>query len=122
MSKITQKQQNIINILLETEKGGFLSSSAIQAKLTKTDEEVSLVTVKRRISEMARLGLLVSDGAGPATKYMVSPLGRLCADIDARAYCAAEPDKRYGMSRFNLDLLPAIPPDIFSAYEMNILE
>lgn len=119
MQKISQKQQNIIAVFLER---GFLSSSAVQAELAKKGAEISLVTVKRTLSEMVKLGLLASDGAGPATKYIASALGRLYADIDAKAYCAIEPDKRYGMSRFNFELLPAVPPDIFSVDEMNVLE
>lgn len=113
------RYQTIIAIFLES---GTLSSSAVQAELAKKGAEMSLVTVKRALAEMLKLGLLASDGAGPATKYAVSAFGRLNADIDAKAYSAIDPDKRYGMSRFNFELLPAVPPDIFSAGEMNILE
>lgn len=119
MKKNRQKQQNIIAILLEK---GLLSSSAVQSELAKKGTEMSLVTAKRTLAEMLKLDLLVTNGAGPATKYMVSPLGRLGADIDAKAYGTVDPDKRYGMSRYNFELLPALPPDIFSADEMNILE
>lgn len=119
MQKLSQKQQNIVAILLQR---GLLSSSFVQAELSKKGVEISLVTVKRTLTEMLKLGLLVADGAGPATKYMVSSLGRLGADIDAKAYGAVDPDKRYGMNRYNFELLPAIPPDIFSADEMNMLE
>lgn len=119
MQKLSQKQQNIIAIFLEK---GLLSSSAVQAELAKKGAEISLVTVKRALAEMLRMGMLVREGAGPATKYAVSALGRLCVDINAKAYVAIEPDKRYGASRFNFELLPSIPSDIFSAEEMNVLE
>ena len=119
MQKISQKQQNIIAIFLEK---GFLSSSDIQTELKKNGAEMSLVTVKRILSEMLKSGLLFRSGAGPATQYTASALGRLHADINAKTYIAIEPDKRYGLDRFNFELLPAIPPDIFSADEINVLE
>lgn len=119
MRKISQKQQNIIAIFLEK---GDLSSSAVHAELTKKETDISLVTVKRTLSEMVRSGLLAVYGSGPSTAYSVSALGRLSADIDAKAYCAVEPDKRYGLSRYNFELLSAIPPDIFSDEELRILK
>lgn len=84
--------------------------------------DMSLVTVKRALSEMAKSGLLAVQGSGPSTAYSVSAFGRLNANIDARTYCAVEPDKRYGLSRYNFELLPAIPVDIFSDEELRTLE
>ena len=119
MNKLNKKKQSVITILLEKSS---LSSSDIHIELVKKGEDMALVTVKRALSEMAKLGLLAIHGSGPAIKYTVSALGRLNADIDAKIYCAIEPDKRYGMSSFNFDLLPAISPDIFFAEEIDILK
>lgn len=119
MNKLDKKQQNIIALLLERD---VLSSSDIHAELLKKGEDMALVTAKRALSEMAKLGLVAIHGLGPAVKYAMSALGRLNADIDAKIYCAVEPDKRHGMSRFNFELLPAIPPDIFLAEEIDILK
>lgn len=119
MLKLSQKQQNIIAILLER---SLLSSSAIWDELKKQGVDISLVTAKRALAEMLKLGLILINGVGPATKYAVSAFGRLHVNIDARTYVATEPDKRYGMGRFNFELLPAIPTDIFSANEINVLE
>lgn len=119
MQKISQKQQHILLLLLEK---GLLSSSGIHAELEKRGEKVSLVTIKRTLSGMVKLGLLESVGTGPATKYRVSVKGRLNAEIDAHRYCEIEPDKRYGMRRFNIELLSNIPSDIFFDHERHTLE
>lgn len=119
MQKISQKQQNVIVILLQY---SILSSSAIHAELTEKGAEMSLVTVKRTLSAMVKSGLLISEGSGPATKYSVSAAGRLGADVGARDYCAIEPDRRYGLDRFNFELLSAFSSDIFLADEMRVLE
>lgn len=119
MQKISQKQQHILLLLLEK---GLLSSSDVHAELEKRGESFSLVTIKRALSEMVKLDLLISEGTGPATKYHTSVTGRLNADIDAHRYCAIEPDKRYGMRRYNMELLPNISSDLFSDHELRTLE
>lgn len=119
MHKISQKQQNILSILLEK---GTLSSSQIHAEAEKRGDDASLVTMKRALSDMAHHGLLAITGTGPSTAYSLAALGRLYADIDAEAYCAIEPDKRYGLDRYNFELLPALPAEIFSDKEQQALE
>lgn len=115
MQKISQKQQKILAILLKEEN---LSSSKIHGKLQEMGDEQSLVTVKRTVSEMVKRGLLSVRGAGPATSYAISPLGRLGADVIAAAYCALEPDQRYGRGSFNFELFPAVPDDVFLDAEL----
>ena len=119
MIKISQKEQKILSILL---KSTALSSSGIHAELQTAGEEQSLVTVKRTLSEMAKRGLLVVKGAGPSTAYQISVLGRLAANVDAKTYCALEPDKRSGLDSFNFELLSALPVDIFSDVELKKME
>lgn len=118
MTKLSPKQQKIIAILLER---GAMQSSGARAEMVKRGNDVSLVTIKRTLSEMAGKGLLTATGLGRATAYEVSARGRLFADIDARNYCAIEPDKRYGLSRYNFDLFAALPADIFTNDELHAL-
>lgn len=118
MISFTQKQQNVINIAL---KSKTLSSSEIHAELLKKDIKISLVTVKRLLTEMVEIGALIILGSGPATVYMTSPLGRIFSKINTKEYCSIEPDKRYGLERFNFDLLSAMPDDIFLPEETTIL-
>ena len=98
MVKITQKQQKILEILLSRRA---LSSSEILSEFVKTGDKIALVTVKRALSEMTRAGLLTTKGAGPSTAYEISAYGRICTDVDAKAYVAVEPDKRHGQDSFN---------------------
>lgn len=118
MLKVSAKQQNILSIFM---RKGASSSSAIFQKLQENEGGPALITVKRALSEMAARGLLSIAGAGPSTSYEIGALGRIAADVDARAYCAIEPDKRYGSGAFNFDLLTTFPADIFSAGELETL-
>lgn len=119
MKQISPKQNKILLVLIEKFP---LSSSAVHNELIKSGEKVSLVTVKRELSNLAGLGLLLVEGAGPATEYRPSARGRILADVDAKNYCAVEPDKRFGQSRFNFDLLPAFSSDIFLPDELSRME
>lgn len=116
---ISSREQKIIEILLER---GSLQSSTVHEILLKRKEDVSLVTVKRTLSDMVARGMLIMSGSGRSSSYQVSILGRIYADIDARTYCAIEPDRRYGLKRYNQDLFAGIPDTIFSLLELKKLE
>jgi Fic family protein len=119
MIKLSPKQQKIISIFLEK---GQMSSSITHAEMVKLGEKMSLVTVKRTLSEMVSLGFLVVAGSGRSTSYNLTELGRIFADVDANKYIAVEPDKRYGLSRYNFDLLASLPADIFTDEEQKKLD
>lgn len=116
--EIDQRQSKILLIIL---KNGTLSSSTVHVKITEEGDKISLVTVKRALSGMAASGLLVVSGSGPSISYGVSAKGRLFAPIDVGEYCAVEPDKRFGLSRYNFELFQAVPVDIFEENELKIL-
>ncbi|HEY4527140.1 MAG TPA: hypothetical protein VJK53_04850 [Candidatus Paceibacterota bacterium] len=118
MPKINAKQQKILSILLR-ERG--ISSSAVFQELREAGEAPALVTIKRTLSEMAARGLLKVTGAGPSTSYEISALGRVAVNVNAKAYCVIEPDRRYGLNSFNFELFPSLPADIFSASELKKL-
>lgn len=103
-------------------RNSSLSSSEIHRELVKARSEFSLVTVKRELSRLAVAGLLTATGEGRARAYRISTRGRLFAAIDAAAYCAVEPDKRYGLDKFNFDLLPSWPKKVFNDTERATLE
>ena len=119
MIKLSLKQQKIVTILFKT---GDMPSSAIFEELVKLGENMALVTVKRTLSEMVNLGVLVTVGSGRSIKYSVSVIGRIFFDIDVYAYCSIEPDKRYGLRQYNFDLFSSIPNNIFNEDELNYLE
>lgn len=116
---ISSREQKIISILLEQDS---IQSSDIHTALVNRREDISLVTVKRALSEMVARGILRTSGSGRSSSYHVSELGRIGADIDARAYCAIEPDRRSGLKRYNQDLFEAIPDTVFSPAELQKLE
>ena len=111
MTKLNQKQQKIIALFLEK---GSLQSSDIHSELTKGGEDISLVTIKRALAEMAKEGILADTGAGRSTAYRVSALGRIFANINHATYCALDPDNRYGLKSYNFDLLQSLPIGIFT--------
>lgn len=119
MKEISQKQQQILLIFLIHRS---LSSSKVYAEIIKTGEKLSLVTIKRELSRMVVMELLVAFGKGRARSYSISALGRIFVTVDASDYCLIEPDKRYGLSTFNFDLLSAMPADIFTASELEGLK
>src|SRR3989344_2269759 len=119
MVSLTSKQQKILTTFL---KKGSLSSSQVYLELKVMKEEISLVTIKRTLSEMAKKRVLVVTGSGRSTNYSISALGRIFVEVDARLYCSVEPDQRYGLKNYNFDLLPALSSDMFSAEELKILD
>src|SRR3989344_4144793 len=118
MIKLSQKQQRIIGIFLEKEER---QSSDVHAEIIKLGEEVSLVTIKRALSEMAGRGLLAATGSGRSRGYSLTALGRISAEVDAGKYCAIEPDKRRGLCRYNFELLPSLPDNLFTEEEQESL-
>lgn len=119
MNKLSPKQQKIIAIILEK---GAVQSSAIHREIIKIGEDISLVTVKRALSEMVKRGYLDAVGLGRSVNYIISIVGRIFFDIDTKKYCAIEPDLRYGLDRYNFDLLSGLPKNIFSDNELQILD
>ncbi|MDO8521800.1 MAG: Fic family protein [bacterium] len=116
---ISKREQKVIYILLEHRS---LQSSEIHKMLLERKEDVSLVTVKRALASMTAQGILTASGAGRSSSYTISALGRLYADIDAQAYCAIEPDRRYGQRRYDQNLFAAIPATILSEEELRKLK
>lgn len=115
MQQLSPKQQKILTILI---KNGKMPSSAIYEKLLKAGEKISLVTVKRMLSEMVDQKAIDVFGAGRTTSYAIAVSGRVFFDISARDYCLVEPDRRYGLSRYNFDLFKNLPQTIFNEDEL----
>lgn len=119
MMKGKKKQQEVLSIFLEE---GSLASSEVYNRLRKKGVEASFVTVKRALSQLARLELLAVVGSGRATHYEISMLGRLHAEVDVKRYLAIEPDRRYGSGRWNREAFLAFPAEPFSLDEQRRLE
>jgi len=115
---ISKKHNKILAVIIAK---GAMRSSAVHAEITK-EGNISLVTIKRTLSEMVNNGFLIANGSGRATSYNISAVGRIFAEIDAHIYCSIEPDKRYGLKRYNFDLFSAFPSDLFADDELKILD
>ena len=119
MIKLTKLRQNIFSIFLQDDG---LQSSDVHNALLANGEKISLVSVKRNLSEMTRLGVLNTQGGGRSTSYQTTTLGRIIADIEPEEYVETEPDKRYGMANYNFNLFAEFPTEIFDVNEKNLLE
>ena len=80
---MSPNEQKILSIILEK---GVIQSSALYAEMVKLGEDVSLVTVKRALSQMASAGVLILSGSGRSTSYDVSATGRINAQVDPHKY------------------------------------
>lgn len=119
MIKIPQKQQNILEIILEK---GQAQSSAMHEEMIKRGNNLSLVSVKRILSKMANLGLLTVAGRVRSTSYSISNEARVFFNIDAKKYVEVEPDKRFGSSKYNFNYFLQFPLDIFDQIELEMLD
>jgi Fic family protein len=119
MDEISPKEQKILRLFL---KKSELRSSEAHRELFNSGDKVSLVTVKRTLTEMADKGLLTQMGAGRSTSYAISANGRIFADVDARAYVEIEPDKRYGLQKYNFELFKSLSKEMLTDDELRKLE
>ena len=119
MQKIAQNQSIILNIFI---KGENYSSSELHSELLKKGSDISLITVKRELTELKDSGFLSIHGLGRSVVYSISTKGRFFIDINAHEYCIVEPDKRYGQRNYNHDLFNSISGDIFTDFEKKELE
>jgi len=118
MISYNNKENKIIELLLENKE---LQSSDIHNKLIEKKEDISLVTVKRMLSEMVNSGTLVVHGSGRSTSYSLSSLGRIYYNVDSSSYNKKDPDSRKGFDSYNFDLLSSFNKDLFSKEELNYL-
>lgn len=118
MVVLSTRQKKIVTLFL---KNQTLSSSDVLKKISETEDSISLVTIKRSLSDLATYGVLTIAGAGRSTVYSISAEGRMTADINAEKYCSMDPDRRYGLKSYNFELLPAFPTEILTGNDLDIL-
>ena len=93
------------------------SSSQVHEQLP----EYSLVTIKRRLSELHKAGLLVQSGAGRSVTYKLSKDGLMLRPIDPKLYLNLGPDNREGRHSFNFRLFEEPYVNLFSNDDTKIL-
>lgn len=119
MHQLSKQEQAIVALFL---KNTELQSSEVHTLLEQQGERISLVTVKRLLSRMAREGALAVSGSGRSTGYLLTPTGRLFAAIDPHNYIMIEPDSRFGRNSYDFNLLPHFNSPLFTEAEKTILE
>ncbi len=119
MDSPTLQEQSILILLREH---GSMRSSQIQEALRNEGHDFSLITVKRSLATMHRKEWLRMTGGGRSTAYELSSTGRICTPVDAKQYCALEPDRRSGRARFDRNLFDQIPAELFTDGELHVLE
>lgn len=118
MNYPTRRQQKFLLVFLKKDS---LSSSRAYEEITALEEAISLVTVKRTLSDMVKNDFLLETGSGRSTKYSIGIVGRLFADVNAKEYCSIEPDRRYGLKKYNFELVQSMPPIILNENELTML-
>lgn len=114
MKKLKNRQENILDII---RKEKIVSSSDVFNILAK-GEGISLITIKRDLAGLLKLGYLEKTGKGRSVKYKLSSQGEILSPIDAKIYCAIDPDKRNGAQSYAFGLFSKITFDLFSKEEM----
>lgn len=115
MDTLTQRHQKILRIFLER---GQLQSSDVHSALQGRGEDLSLLTIKRELTELCAMGVIEVQGSGRSTSYLLTPPGRIFCDVDAVEYCKAEPDTRYGLKGYNFELFHTFPTGLFTEQEL----
>jgi len=103
-------KDRIIEYLYRSHTG---QSSGLYEYLRQDIADLSLITVKRLLAKLKAQGILTTEGRGRSTRYVLTPYGKLTHAIDAHAYGMDEPDRRFGYTRYQFDLLPALTFDPF---------
>lgn len=101
------------------QRGESLSSSGVHQKIAKT---VSLVTVKRSLSELEKSGLLKRTGAGRSVVYELTRCGVALRPIAAEEYLTKTQEKRITNKNYNNDLFSGQYIDLLTADQTSELE
>ena len=111
----------IINspVLKTFDKDSNLSSSEVHALLNKN---LSLVTIKRHLSDLLKEGFLIQYGAGRSIKYSLSKKGLFLRPLDTKSYLGNNPDDRLRYNNYRFDLFEKPYIELFTSEELNILE
>ncbi|MDD4409359.1 MAG: Fic family protein [Candidatus Pacebacteria bacterium] len=119
MVKLTSKQEKIAIYILKRRNA---QASEVFKDLIDGGEKVSLITVKRDLSEMSKSGVLSVSGSGRSVSYGLSLFGRIFFDVDTKAYCSIDLDDRYGFRGYDFDLFSSIPNNIFDDDDLMRIE
>lgn len=118
---IRLKHMNDTNkiVLFLFRRDEMLASSDIHERL---QDSVSLVTVKRALTELYELGYLEREGAGRSVRYQLSRRGMLLKPFDVAMYLSKPQEKRLAVQQFNHDLFTGEYTPVFDEATLARLE
>ena len=110
---------NYDRVLALFQRDEALSSSVVHTKL---GESISLVTVKRILSELHRDGLLDRSGGGRSIEYRLTRRGMLLRRFDIATYLKQDQTTRIGSSGFNYELFSPPAESVLDETDRSRLE
>lgn len=117
IKNMSKTRKNQLLEIVRNNKG--ISSSEL---LVGLKEKFSLITIKRDLQNLVKLGYISKVGAGRASGYEITLLGKIQNPLDAKEYCSQEQDKRTKEALYNLDISEISKIDIFTKEENKMLE
>lgn len=96
-----------------------LASSEVHKKLAA---DLSLVTIKRALTEASGLGLLDKIGSGRSVRYSLSRRGALLKPYDVKEYLKTDQENRHALKTFNSSLFSLPSIDVINQDEYKSLE
>jgi len=108
MLSITDRQFQIIEVIKNVKTASFRDVMAILATYSER-------TLKRELSDLVNMGVLIMSGGGRSVVYTVTILGRLSVPIIGETYAVPEPESRLGaLQNYQFGLWQHFPTKLFS--------
>ncbi len=106
-------------VLAVFSRGAVLASSDVHARLA---DELSLVTVKRALSELHEAGYLEREGGGRSVRYQLSKRGVLLRPLNVASYLETPQENRLATKQFNHNLFESSYATVLDEGSMVSLE
>jgi Fic family protein len=106
-------------VLQVFKKNTEVSSSEVAELINNS---LSLVTVKRQLSNLLRQGYLIQFGAGRSVKYKLSKRGVLLRPVNAKEYLKISPDVRLVDNHYQFDIFDEPSVSLFDDEELKQLK
>lgn len=118
IEKLNKRQEIILENLLQ--KKEYASSDIVKFFINK-EENPSMATLRRDISELCYWGFLQQKGKLKSTTYELTTFGAIHLPINAHDYLQIETDKRVANTQYNFSLFTEFPNEIFTAEDIKEL-
>jgi fido (protein-threonine AMPylation protein)/predicted transcriptional regulator len=121
MLKITPKQRKQLILKTFLENKEYFSVSDLFKNFQELNIDISLISIKRDLSELTAKGFINKKGEGRSVRYAITTKGRILFDIDITTYVEKNLSKSLSLRSYNFDLFKDIDFEIFSDDEKKVL-